>query len=65
MALIFGAPDLTVYAEDQMVQIVCLPPDGTIVERCDKASRIILTIKEAKGLIFTLRDAVRIIREGG
>ncbi len=61
----FKAQDLTVYAIDQKVEIVCLPsPEhGTIVERCDKASKIYLSPKEARGLIWTLRDALRKLRE--
>jgi len=62
---LFKAQDLTVYASDERVEIVCLPSDGTMADRCDRASKIVLTKKEAKGLIFTLRDAVRILSEEG
>lgn len=63
----FQAVDLTVYAIDQNVEIVCLPsPEhGTMVERCDRASKIYLSPKETRGLISTLRDALRQLREQG
>lgn len=66
--MIYRAGELTVYAIDERVEIVCLPGGtsaGSMVQRCDKASKIILSKKEARGLIATLRDAIRILREEG
>lgn len=59
--MIFHAIDLTVYslADEERVEIVGLPPDGTMADRCNRAAKICLTRKEALGLAKTLRDAAK------
>jgi hypothetical protein len=64
--MIFRAGELTVYALDGRVEIVCLPGggiSGPMASRSEESSKIILNKKEARGLIVNLKDAIRILSE--
>jgi len=59
MSNIFRVEDLTVYslADEDRVDIVCLPPEGSMNSRCERARKICLTKAEALDLADKLRWA--------